>query len=322
MSKRAPRGSTRSLGKSLGTSGLGIVAGFVIVALVLIGLGITHGGGHGGSAGRSALPGASGTVSSTAPSSTSRPAGTTSASTAVRSSSSIGTAAIRTIAVPKLSAAERAALPSATTFGAVRDAPVNLTATSHGNVVQIGRAMPAFATPGGKAIAMVPATQIGMTSWLPILAHRANWIQVRLPSRPNGATAWLPATGLRTAQTTWSVTVHLVAGTVSIEHGDQAVGTWPIGHGKDSTPTPTGQTFLLAAFSDPGESYSPVIYATGAHSNTLDSYGGGPGTVAVHGWPTKAGRIGKVSHGCVRVPADALAKFSLMPLGTPISITS
>lgn len=225
------------------------------------------------------------------------------------------------IAVPSVSAEQLAALPRATTYAILDNARTDLRTPSSGNVVQIATDVPAFRTPGGRPIAVIPSEQIGMPTWLPVIGHRADWIRVRLPSRPNGATAWLPAAGLRQAQTTWSVRVRLDVGTLTIRHAGADLGSWPIGHGADATPTPTGQTFLMAAFSDPGETYSPVIYATGAHSDTLDSFGGGPGTVAVHGWPTRAGRIGKVSHGCVRVPADALEKFSLMPLGTPISIT-
>jgi lipoprotein-anchoring transpeptidase ErfK/SrfK len=68
--------------------------------------------------------------------------------------------------------------------------------------------------------------------------------------------------------------------------------------------------------------FSPLILPVGAHSDTLDSYGGGPGTVAFHGWPSKSVFGQAVTHGCVRVPADALKRLSKIPLGTPVFITN
>ncbi|MGD0556511.1 MAG: L,D-transpeptidase [Streptosporangiaceae bacterium] len=87
-------------------------------------------------------------------------------------------------------------------------------------------------------------------------------------------------------------------------------------------PTPTGRTFLLASLSPAQPAYSPLILPLGVHSATLDTFGGGPGTVALHGWPDKTVFGHAVSHGCVRVPAAALRVLSRIPLGSPVMITS
>jgi len=58
------------------------------------------------------------------------------------------------------------------------------------------------------------------------------------------------------------------------------------------------------------------------HSNTLTTFGGGPGTVGLHGWPDPAVFGHAVSHGCVRVPTAALRTLSQVPLGSPVMITS
>ena len=85
-------------------------------------------------------------------------------------------------------------------------------------------------------------------------------------------------------------------------------------------PTPTGRTFVLGQITDEKQPFSPVILPLGSHSDTLDSYGGGPGTVALHGW-TDPSVFGKsVSHGCVRVPDDALALLRTVPTGTPVMV--
>jgi len=84
--------------------------------------------------------------------------------------------------------------------------------------------------------------------------------------------------------------------------------------------TPTGRTFLLGSIVDTGQSYSPLILPLGSHSDTLDSYGGGPGTVVLHGWPDASVFGNAISHGCVRVPADALGQLRQVPLGTLVIV--
>jgi lipoprotein-anchoring transpeptidase ErfK/SrfK len=63
-----------------------------------------------------------------------------------------------------------------------------------------------------------------------------------------------------------------------------------------------------------------VILPLGAHSPTLDSFGGGPGTVAIHTWPTPDVFGAATSDGCVRVPKDALDQITDVPLGTLVMI--
>ncbi|MEO8850292.1 MAG: L,D-transpeptidase [Allobranchiibius sp.] len=231
-------------------------------------------------------------------------------------------AALAVIPVPPVSAAQRAALPRSTTFATVQGLPRLPDADSKGQVVHISRDEVGFATPGGKPVTVLPSTQLGLDTWLPIIDRRPGWLQVRLPSRPNGSVSWVSAAGLRTARTDWRVRVDLGTGTMTVTKAGVQQGRWMVGHGAATTPTPVGQTFLLAGFVDPSVTFSPVIYALGTHSDTLDTFGGGPGTVAVHGWPTAAGRSGKISHGCVRVPAAALSMFGRLPTGTPVDITA
>jgi lipoprotein-anchoring transpeptidase ErfK/SrfK len=297
-------GGTRGFLSSLGTSGLGIVVGASLAfgGLAVAGIATAHP--RGGSARpAAALSGAGG------------PAATSPVATAPA-------AAAAPVAAVPVSRSELSRLPQATTYGTTEAAPVDLTGRSDGTVVTVDETVAAFARPGGPAVARIPKTQLGLETWLPVLERAPGWSRVRLPSRPNGATAWVPDGRLRAAHTTWAVRVDLGSERLTVTHDGAAVGSWAIGHGMLDTPTPVGETFLLASFTDRNQSYSPVIFATGSHSDTLDGYGGGPGTVAVHGWPTRSGRLGAVSHGCVRVPAAALEQFRKLPLGTPISITS
>jgi lipoprotein-anchoring transpeptidase ErfK/SrfK len=294
----------RGLLWSLGTSGLGVLAGggLALGGLALAGAATAH-----TPTDHVKIPAAH----------TGRPA----ADPAVPPAGTPVPAEVPVQAVP-VSRHELARLPEATTYGTTGSAPVDLTAPSDGTVVTVATSVPAFAGPGGPAVARIPATELGQQTWLPVLDHQPGWARVRLPSRPNGATAWVPDARLRTARTPWAVRIDLLRERMTVTRDGAPAGSWAIGQGAAGTATPVGETFLVASFTDRSQSYSPVIFATGSHSETLDSYGGGPGTVALHGWPTRSGRLGKVSHGCVRVPPAALAQLRRMPLGTPISITS
>lgn len=169
------------------------------------------------------------------------------------------------------------------------------------------------------SIAKVKPTQLGDT-WLPVIGKRDGWLQVLLPSKPNKSTGWIRNEGLDRAVTPYLIRVHLTSMRLKLYFKEREVGAWPIGKGMPSTPTPAGRTFLLGSFVDPKQDFSPVILPLGTHSPTLDTFGGGPGTVAIHTWPTND-VLGKASsNGCIRVPPDALDRLTEVPLGTLVLI--
>jgi lipoprotein-anchoring transpeptidase ErfK/SrfK len=127
---------------------------------------------------------------------------------------------------------------------------------------------------------------------------------------------------LQTAKTGHVVKVDTSARRLVITKSGRTVGTWTVAVGAAKTPTPPGRTFMLASLAPPKATYSPLILPVGAHSDTLDTFGGGPGTVAFHGWQDKSVFGKAVTHGCVRVPADALKELSEVPLGSPVLVTA
>jgi lipoprotein-anchoring transpeptidase ErfK/SrfK len=152
------------------------------------------------------------------------------------------------------------------------------------------------------------------------------WERVLLPSRPNRVTGWI-YTGkagnsqFDTRRSPYLVRINVGARKLSILDAGRLLGTWTAAVGAPATPTPTGRTFLLALLAPSHPTYSPLILPLGFHSNTLDTYGGGPGTVGIHGWPNPSVFGRAVSHGCVRVPAAALHVLSRVPLGSLVLIT-
>lgn len=224
----------------------------------------------------------------------------------------------RLVAAPRV---DLRTLPASTTHARIPRA-ARFTATPParaGAVVHPVRPVAVFARPGERAFAKVKPTTLTET-WLPVVDKRPGWTRVLLPSRPNGSAGWISDAHLERRRTPYAVRVHLGSRTMELLHEGRTVGSWTVAIGAPGTPTPTGLTFVHALIQDPGQSYSPYLLPLGSHSDTLDTYGGGPGTVAFHTWPDSSVYGRAVSHGCIRVPADALDRLTNVPLGTQVSI--
>jgi L,D-transpeptidase catalytic domain len=227
-------------------------------------------------------------------------------------------------AVP-LSAAQIARLPMATTDGETPQAPQDPApfGSETGTVLHPATTRVVYGRPGGPAVAALPATELGSQTWVPVIQSQPGWDQILLPSRPDRSTGWiyLDGGGLQTAYTPYQVNVSLAGYRLTLLDAGRILGTWAVAEGASGTPTPRGRTFVLASLVPLQPTYSPLILPLGTHSNTLDTFGGGPGTVALHGWPDPSVFGHAVSHGCVRVPAAALRALSRVPLGSPVLIT-
>ena len=214
----------------------------------------------------------------------------------------------------------------ATTFGTTPAAPQDPApfAPETGIVLHTAATCVVYATPGGPPVAALPATEIGSPTWVPVVQSQPGWDRVLLPTRPNRSTGWiyLGGGGLQTAYSAYRVEINLAAYRLTVLDAGRILGSWMIAKGTPGTPTPTGRTFLLALLSPTHPSYSPLILPLGLHSDTMTTFGGGPGTVGLHGWPDPAVFGHAVSHGCIRVPATALRVLSRVPLGSPVLITA
>jgi L,D-transpeptidase catalytic domain len=224
-----------------------------------------------------------------------------------------------------LSAAQRARLPSATTLGRVPAAPRDPDpfAAERGIVLHPTAAVVVWARPGGPPVATLPARQLGGPTWVPVVQSRPGWDRVLLPARPNRATGWVYLGGgdLQVATDAYRISVSLADYRLTLTDAGRILGSWTVAVGAASTPTPAGRTFLLASAAPVHPTFSPLILPLGVHSGALASFDGGPGTVALHGWPDPAVFGHPVSHGCVRVPAPALQALARVPIGTPVMIT-
>jgi lipoprotein-anchoring transpeptidase ErfK/SrfK len=237
---------------------------------------------------------------------------------------------VQHIAAPaEVSGTELARLPRATTYASIPAAPGDPApfAATGGLVVHPRRPQIVYAGPGKRPVAVLPATELGSPTWVPVVQRSPGWERVLLPSRPNRATGWIYTAGARGPQLDTRRSAYLIrisTGTrkLSVYDGSRPLGTWTVAVGAPATPTPTGRTFLLALLAPLHPTYSPLIMPLGFHSNTLTTFGGGPGTVGLHGWPKPSVFGRAVSHGCVRVPTTGLHVLSRVPLGSLVVITS
>jgi lipoprotein-anchoring transpeptidase ErfK/SrfK len=226
-----------------------------------------------------------------------------------------------------VSAEELAKLTQATTYTTISASAPDRDpfAATDGLVMHPLTAQVIYAGPGQKAIGVLPTTQLGGPTWVPVVQSNPGWDQVLLPSRPNRSTGWIytgtTGAGVAIAHTGYLIRVEVGARKLSVDDAGTSLGTWTVAVGTPNTPTPTGRTFLLALLAPPHPTYSPLILPLGDHSNVFSTFGGGPGTVGIHGWPDPSVFGQAISNGCVRVPATALQLISRIPLGTLVLIT-
>lgn len=212
----------------------------------------------------------------------------------------------------------------ATTFKTIDGLPKDKsTDETDGKLVHPKKKQDVYDSPSGDVVARLPVKELGNPTWVPVVESRSGWLRVLLPARPNGATGWLKSSApLETAHSKSVVKVDVDNHKLTLHQDGEQTGQWSVATGTKKTPTPRVRTYLMASIIDANQKkYTPVVLPLGAHSDTLDTFGGGPGTVAIHGWSTDSSVFGHaVTNGCIRVPADALSKLRSVPLGSLVII--
>ena len=192
----------------------------------------------------------------------------------------------------------------------------------------------AYGKPGGGRIVSRIATR---TSWgggpqqLLVLASARDprgrqWLRVKLPTRPNDATAWLRADHLLVSRARYGIEISTTRRLVSVYRSGKLVRRFLAVVGAPGTPTPHG---LFAVYepvrqADPQANLGPWAIHLTAFSNVLEDFGGGPGRIAIHGRGGVLVRdpLGTArSHGCIRVSNGHVSWLArTLPRGTPVRI--
>lgn len=184
---------------------------------------------------------------------------------------------------------------------------------------------------GSATLEMVPARRpiTEDRTVLPVLGHRsgvdgAEWLNVRLPGRPNGHTGWIKRHATRLTITGWHIVVNTSSRRVTVYQQGRKVRAFKAIVGTRATPTPPGEFFVEEVIRlrarDAG---APFAFALSARSNVLQEFAGGPGQIALHGLTNVGGVLGTaVSHGCVRLDNAAIRWLNVrMGPGIPVTIT-
>jgi hypothetical protein len=150
--------------------------------------------------------------------------------------------------------------------------------------------------------------------------NRREWIQVRIPGRPNGRKGWVPRMtlgGFNTVRT--FLVVNRTTLTATLFKRGKRIWRSRVGVGAPGTPTPGGRFYIRELLRGDGAVYGPWAFGTSAYSSLSEWPGGG--VVGIHGTNAPGLIPGRPSHGCIRVPNHKIVQLKrLMPIGTPLQI--
>ncbi len=177
--------------------------------------------------------------------------------------------------------------------------------------------------PEGKVVeSFENPTATGVPLTFMVVSTKKDWVEVQLPVRPNGRTAWVSADEVSLTEVSYSLKVSTENKTLELYRAGDLVESFSVATGTGGTPTPTGTFYLTELITPTNEGYGPFAYGISAFSEELTSFGGGPGQIGLHGTEDDDSLGRAVSHGCIRMSNPAITKLSaLLPLGTPIEIT-
>jgi lipoprotein-anchoring transpeptidase ErfK/SrfK len=154
-----------------------------------------------------------------------------------------------------------------------------------------------------------------------------DWVKLLLPNRPNGSAGWVPRDHVALGQTRYWISVRLRARRVTVYRDGKRVRAFRAVVGARATPTPLGLAAIYERNRQPNARafLGPWVLSLTSLSNVLESYGGGPGRVAIHGRSGASLRdpLGSArSHGCIRVNnRDVRWLAARIPAGTPVRVS-
>jgi len=153
------------------------------------------------------------------------------------------------------------------------------------------------------------------------------WLEVEIPRRPNESRAWIHTEDVALRPVDNRIVVEREARQLTVYKGttDEVLFQAPVATGAPATPTPLGNFYVdvVVKLAQPSGVYGPFQLSVAGFSDVLQSFGGGPGQIAIHGTnhPELIGRF--VSNGCVRLNNDDLTVLQpLVPVGTPVQIVA
>lgn len=158
-----------------------------------------------------------------------------------------------------------------------------------------------------------------------VVAQDGQWLQVKVPARPNGRTGWVKATDVNLYQHDYAIVVTLSTHSMVVYKGGKEFMRETVAVGKSKYPTPLGSYFIreLARPSNPRGSYGPWAFGLSGYSNVLQTFGRGDGQIGIHGTNAPQALGTNASHGCIRVRNESITKLAkTLPQGVPVEIVA
>ena len=149
------------------------------------------------------------------------------------------------------------------------------------------------------------------------------WIELRIPGRPNGRVGWVRRGALGAMHITHRlVVVDRERLQLSVYAEGRLLWSAPVGIGAPTMPTPAGHFWIREKFKvdDPASGYYPYAFGTADYSTLTDWPRAG--VVGIHGPFFAPSSIpGRVSHGCIRLRVSADARLAeYVGPGTPLLV--
>jgi hypothetical protein len=154
-------------------------------------------------------------------------------------------------------------------------------------------------------------------------AQGEEWIELRIPGRPNGRVGWVRRDALGAMHVTHRlVVVDRERLRLSVYGFGRLLWSAPVGIGAAGMPTPPGHFWIREEFKihDPASGYYPYAFGTADYSTLTDWPRGG--VVGIHGPYYQPWSIpGRISHGCIRLRVSDDARLAeYVGPGTPLLV--
>jgi lipoprotein-anchoring transpeptidase ErfK/SrfK len=158
-------------------------------------------------------------------------------------------------------------------------------------------------------------------------ADDCGWVNVLLPTRPNGSTGWIKREDLRLAGQEFRIEVYLNEFNLKAYKGDELFLDAAIGVAQENRPTPGGLYYTTELLKSSDPAYGPWAFGLSGFSEVLSSFNGGEGQLGLHG-TNQPERIGtRVSSGCIRLEnaniqklVDEVGESSEQRYGIPVQV--
>jgi hypothetical protein len=162
-------------------------------------------------------------------------------------------------------------------------------------------------------------TQFRQQVWVPVLRHHGDHGRLLVPLGKRGRVVGVDLSGYKLRWRKERVVIDLSTDRMVVRDGRRMLGSFPVGKGAPSTPTPTGRFFVTDRLQFPsGSPYAPFAVGLSAHVAQLPASWMGGDQVAIH-----PGAFGAVSHGCIHAGMKAIRLLERrVGMGTLVVIKS